>query len=90
MMDMEFYERSKQRLSSSYIKLVRSVENAKLRLNDSLKIFGEQKYAALTAAREEVLENYRDDKIYEYYYSDIKGFCSFERWKLMEEYKRNA
>jgi hypothetical protein len=68
-----------------YTRIVRFAENILLRPNDNKLLFGEDKYNNLVTAFENVLEEYKNDEIYNYYYGLNKidhGFCNFERWKL--------
>ena len=72
-------------LKGGYKRIVNFAENILLRPNDNIYLMGEEKFNTLVTAFENVLENYKDDEIYSYYYELPKldhGFCTFERWKL--------
>jgi len=67
-----------------YNRIVRMSENCLLRANDLKLFMGEEKFNSRMKALEIVLEGYKEDEIYNYYYGLNKvphGFCSFERWK---------
>ena len=67
-----------------YIRIVRMAENCLLRANDLKLFMGDEKFNLRKKALETVLEEYKEDEIYNYYYGLNKvphGFCSFERWK---------
>lgn len=68
-----------------YKRIVNVAENILLRPNDNKLWFGEEKFNAIVKAIEKILEDYKQDPIYDYYYNLNKqphGFCNFERWKL--------
>lgn len=72
-------------IRKSHQRIINVAENILLRPNDTKLLFGEEKYNAMKRALEKVLEEYKDDPIYNYYYNLPKvehGFCTFERWKL--------
>ncbi|MBZ9693365.1 hypothetical protein [Clostridium sp. M14] len=67
-----------------YNRIVRFSENILLRADDEIKLMGKEKFDFIKKAFENVLEDYKQDKIYEYYYTlntVPHGFCVFERWK---------
>lgn len=70
--------------NGGYERVVRVAENILLRPNDTKLLMGEEKFNALVKAEEKILEEYKNDDIYKYYYGLNKvkhGFCNFERWK---------
>jgi hypothetical protein len=77
----EFEEKIK---NGGYTKIIRIAENILLRPNDTRLLFGEERFNKLVEAVERILENYKNDEIYNYYYGLQKvnhGFCDFKRWK---------
>lgn len=79
-------ERSFERIikEGGYKRLINIVENILLRPNDNKLLYGELRFNTLIKATERILEEYKDDPIYQYYYELPKvkhGFCTFERWK---------
>lgn len=67
-----------------YERIVRVAENILLRPNDTKLLLSELKFNALVKALEKILEKYKNDDIYKYYYelnNTRHGFCNFERWK---------
>jgi hypothetical protein len=67
-----------------YKRIVGVAENILLRPNDNKLFMGEEKFNALVEALEIILEDYKNDDIYKYYYELSKvehGFCGFERWE---------
>jgi hypothetical protein len=68
-----------------YNRIVRIAENILLRPNDNKFLLGEEKFNTLVKTLEKILEEYKHDEIYKYYYelnNQEHGFCNFERWKL--------
>lgn len=84
-MDNNLVERKINHLKEGdYNRIVRMAENYLLRPNDLKKCMGEEQFNIRKTALEKVLEEYKEDKIYAYYYTLNKvnhGFCTFERWK---------
>lgn len=68
-----------------YDRLKNMCEHVLLRPNDNKYSFGEVGFNNLKEACEELLEDYRDDDLYKYYYElptlEYKGLCIFDRWK---------
>jgi hypothetical protein len=64
--------------------LVRVAEHILLRPNDTALLMGQEKFNKLKQTEELILEEYKNDEIYKYYYelnNHDHGFCSFDRWK---------
>lgn len=67
-----------------YDRIIKIAENILLRPNDTKLLLGDKNFNALVKAEERILEEYKNDDIYNYYYNLNKkehGFCNFERWK---------
>lgn len=67
-----------------YKRIVNTAENILLRPNDNKAFMGEERFNALTKALENVLEDYKNDELYNYYYNlnnHDHGLCTFARWK---------
>lgn len=67
-----------------YNKIVRMAENYLLRANDLKLLMSEEQFNSRKKALETILEDYKEDEIYNYYYNLNKvshSFCTFERWK---------
>lgn len=72
-------------IKKSYQRIINVAENILLRPNDYIYGFGQEKFNTMKQGLEKVLEDYKDDEIYKYYYELPKvkhGFCTFARWKL--------
>lgn len=70
--------------NGGYNLVVRIAEHILLRPNDTAMLMGEDKFNELKEAEEKILEEYKSDEIYKYYYelnNQDHGFCNFERWK---------
>lgn len=71
-------------IKGGYNRLVNCCENILSRPNDNIKLMGEEKYNNFVKATEKILNNYKHDELYKYYYELPKrkhGFCTFDRWK---------
>ncbi|NFT08414.1 hypothetical protein FDF26_15350 [Clostridium botulinum] len=67
-----------------YNRIVRFSESILLTADDFIKLMGKEKFDFIKKAFENVLEDYKQDKIYDYYYTlntVPHGCCVFERWK---------
>lgn len=73
--------------NGGYRRIVGVAENILLRYDDSVALMmGKEKFNALKEAEEKILEEYKDDDIYKYYYGfneEKHGFCNFERFKAI-------
>ncbi|AZV43673.1 hypothetical protein BAOM_3064 [Peribacillus asahii] len=88
---MKNYNFEQKIKNGGYKKIVRTAENILLRPNDNKLLMGEERLNALTIALEKVLEDYKHDEVYNYYYEFNKnkhGFCTFERWKCVYMQKK--
>jgi hypothetical protein len=78
---VNFEQRIKQ---GGYTRIVRFAENILLRPDDSKLLMGEERFNKFVEAVEKSLEEYKNDELYNYYYTFNRakhGFCNFERWK---------